>query len=159
MSFYNESYLRQLELLKAKIMSAKKVVGVGGIFFKCKDPDAMNGWYEKHLGMTGNGYGVLFEARNSDNPAQKDYLQLGTFKENTSYFAPSKKDFMINFRVEDLESLLIELKASGIEQIGKTMKEPYGLFAHIMDPEGNKLELWEPIHDEYAKMVGDKITK
>ncbi len=138
---------------------SKKVVGIGGIFFKCKDPNAMNQWYEDHLGMTGNGYGVNFEFRNSDKPEEKNYLQLGTFKESTTYFEPSEKDFMINFRVENLEELLVELKASGIQQIGETMKESYGLFAHIMDPEGNKIELWQPFHDEYEKMSGKKVTK
>lgn len=139
-------------------MSSKKVTGVGGIFMKCKDPSAMNKWYENHLGLKSNGYGVLFEFRNSDDPEQKEHLQLGTFKEDTTYFEPSKKDFMINFRVEHLESLLEELKASGIQQIGETMRESYGLFAHIMDPEGNKIELWQPFHVEHEKMVENETN-
>ncbi|MEZ5001405.1 MAG: VOC family protein [Chitinophagales bacterium] len=139
-------------------MSSKKVIGVGGIFMKCKDPSAMNKWYEDHLGVKSNGYGVLFEFRNADIPERKEYLQLGTFKEDTTYFEPSPKDFMINFRVEDLESMLAELKANGIQQVGEIMRESYGLFAHIMDPEGNKIELWQPFHKEYREMVGDDTT-
>lgn len=139
-------------------MSSKKVIGVGGIFMKCKDPSAMNKWYEDHLGVKSNGYGVLFEFRNTDIPDRKEYLQLGTFKEDTTYFEPSSKDFMINFRVEDLESMLAEMKANGIQQVGEIMRESYGLFAHIMDPEGNKIELWQPFHKEYSEMVGDDTT-
>ena len=113
----------------------KKVVGVGGIFFKSKDPKTMNAWYTEHLGLRTNEYGALFEFRNSQQPDQRNYLQFSPFTESTTYFEPSEKDFMINFRVEDLDGLLEELKASGIQQVGEVMREEYGLFAHIMDPE------------------------
>ena len=136
-------------------MSVKKVVGVGGVFFKCKDPKAMNSWYTEHLGMKTNEYGALFEFRNTEDPSQRNFLQFSPFSQTTKYFEPSEKDFMINFRVENLEALLDELKEAGIEQVGEIMREDYGLFAHIMDPEGNKIELWQPIHDVFETMASD----
>lgn len=140
-------------------MSKKKVVGVGGVFFKAKDPGALNQWYSEHLGLKTNQYGALFEFRNSEEPDQMNYLQLSPFSEETRYFAPSHKQFMINFRVENLEGLLEELKAAGIKQIGEIMKESYGSFAHIMDPEGNKIELWEPVHKVFEDMARDDANK
>lgn len=137
----------------------KKVTGVGGIFFKCEDPQAMNNWYTEHLGIKTNEYGATFEFRNSERPEEKNYLQFSPFKQTTTYFAPSDKPFMINFRVEDLEALLAELKAAGIQQVGEIMRESYGLFAHIMDPEGNKIELWQPFHKEYEKVVNDDVNR
>jgi predicted enzyme related to lactoylglutathione lyase len=122
----------------------KKVTGIGGIFFKTKDPKKMKEWYQKHLGLKTDEYGTLFESRNSDNPDKKEYLQWSPFSEDTKYFAPSKKEFMINYRVANLEKLLEELSKAGVEIVGKMETYEYGKFAHIMDPEGNKIELWEP---------------
>jgi predicted enzyme related to lactoylglutathione lyase len=140
-------------------MGNKKVTGVGGVFFKSRDPKKLNAWYSEHLGIKTNEYGALFEFRNSEDPSVKSYLQFSPFAESTTYFAPSEKDFMINFRVADLESLLVELKAADIEQVGETVRESYGLFAHIMDPEGNKIELWQPIHSEFEKLAGEDTNR
>lgn len=132
----------------------KRVTGIGGIFFKCKDTKRVNEWYRKHLGFNTEDYGTTFEWRQANDPSKKGFTVWGTFKEDTTYFAPSQKEFMINLRVDDLEGLLKILKQEGIEQIGETLVYSYGKFAHIMDPEGNKIELWEPHDKEYEDIVG-----
>ena len=136
--------------------SSKKVTGIGGIFFKCKNPAAMNVWYQQHLGLVTNEYGSLFEFRNLDRAEEKEYLQWGTFPENTEYFQPSEKDFMINYRVENLEALVSELKENGVTICDEIEVFEYGKFIHIMDPEGNKIELWEPNDERYETNVGGR---
>jgi predicted enzyme related to lactoylglutathione lyase len=137
----------------------KRVTAIGGIFFKCDDPKAQRDWYANHLGLKVDDYGTSFEWRKSDNPDEKGYSVWSTFKKDTDYFEPSKKDFMINFRVEDLDALLVELKKEGVQIVGEVQTFEYGKFAHIMDPEGNKIELWQSSDGEYGKMVGDVVTK
>lgn len=122
----------------------KKVTGLGGIFFKCNDPKAMNDWYTKNLGIDNKGYGATFEWREADSDA-KGSTTWSTFSVDTKYFDPSKKDFMINYRVEDLEGLLSLLRADGVTIIDEIATYEYGKFVHILDPEGNAIELWEPI--------------
>lgn len=123
----------------------KRVTGIGGIFFKCADPAATREWYAKHLGFSTEKYGTIFEWYDADKPEQKGQTVWNPFPANTTYFAPSEKEFMLNLRVENLEWLLGELKKEGIEPVGELQVYEYGKFAHIMDPDGNKLELWEPI--------------
>lgn len=137
----------------------KRVTSIGGIFFKCDDPKAQRDWYANHLGLVTDDYGTTFEWRKSDKPDEKGYSVWSTFKKDTDYFEPSKKEFMINFRVEDLDALLIELKKEGVQIVGEVQNLEYGRFAHIMDPEGNKIELWQSIDEEFGKMVGDVVTK
>ena len=136
----------------------KRVTGIGGIFFKCKDPDHMKNWYNENLGLVTNEYGSLFEFRSSDNPDQKGYLQWGPFSDKTEYFKPSKKEFMINYRVENLVGLLDDLKEKGVEIVGEIEEYEYGKFAWIVDPEGNKLELWEPIDKVFTDLYDGKTT-
>jgi len=118
---------------------------MGGIFFKCSDPAGIKEWYKTHLGLPVDPYGATFEWRDAADPEKKGQTIWSPFKKETDYFAPSGKDFMFNYRVENLEWLLGELKKEGIEQIGEMQSYDYGKFAHIMDPEGNKIELWEAI--------------
>lgn len=130
----------------------KRVTGIGGIFFKSKDPAAMRTWYGKHLGFVFTEWGgSQFDWRSADGSGEKGYTLWTPFKENTKYFQPSDKPFMINYRVANLTWLLEELKKEGIEPVGKLQDEPYGKFAHIMDPEGNKIELWEPSEEKSDK--------
>ena len=136
----------------------KKVTGIGGIFFKCKDPNSLKEWYNKNLGLNTDKYGTTFEWRLTDNQQQKGYLQWAPFKETTSYFKPSEKDFMINYRVSNMDRLLEQLKAAGIVPLDSVEKVSYGKFVHIMDPEGNKIELWEPNDTEYEKGLNGKTT-
>lgn len=123
----------------------KKVTGIGGIFFKCKDASKMNEWYKTHLGFDTNQYGANFEWRQSEDPAKKGSTQWSPFPDTTKYFDPSTKDFMINYRVENLEALVEQLKNAGVTIVDKIEAFDYGKFVHIIDLEGNKVELWEPI--------------
>ncbi|MBK7148314.1 MAG: VOC family protein [Bacteroidetes bacterium] len=122
----------------------KKVTGIGGIFFKCKDPKQIKAWYTTHLGINTDPYGATFEWREAADTGQKGSTQWSPFAENTKYFEPSTKDFMINYRVENLEALVEQLKKEGVTIVDSIETYDYGKFIHIMDPEGNKIELWEP---------------
>ncbi len=128
-----------------KVMNEeKKVTGVGGIFFKAKDPERLKEWYSKNLGLKTNEYGATFESRSVDSPEEITYLQWSPFKEETKYFEPSTKEFMINYRVENIEDLVKELKMNGVTVVDSIETYDYGKFVHILDPENNKIELWEP---------------
>jgi len=125
----------------------KRVTGIGGIFFKTKDPKQTKAWYSKHLGLDTDQYGCSFWWKNDEG---KDCLtQWSPMKEDTNYFEPSKKEFMMNFRVENLEELLKLLKAEGVEVVGEIETYDYGKFGWILDPEGNKIELWEPVDSAF----------
>jgi predicted enzyme related to lactoylglutathione lyase len=125
----------------------KRVTGIGGIFVKCNDPAATRSWYAQHLGFSDNQYGTVFEWRDADNPDKKGSSVWNTFKRESKYFDPSTKEVMLNLRVENLEWLLGELKKEGIEQVGEMQVYEYGKFAHIMDPDGLKIELWEAVDE------------
>jgi len=140
----------------------KKVTGIGGIFFKCKDPKTMRDWYQTHLGINTGQYGAVFEWHQGADSTRKGFTQWSPFGEKTKYFEPSTKDFMINYRVENLEALVEELKKEGVTITDKIETVEYGKFVHIMDVEGNKIELWEPNDIEYEKLgkqMGSKTTK
>jgi predicted enzyme related to lactoylglutathione lyase len=140
----------------------KKVTGIGGIFFKCKDPSKMREWYNKHLGLNTNQYGTVFEWRQGADTTKKGFTQWSPFKETTKYFEPSTKDFMINYRVENLEALVEQLRIDSVTITDKIETVEYGKFVHIMDMEGNKLELWEANDIEFEKLgekIGSKPTK
>jgi catechol 2,3-dioxygenase-like lactoylglutathione lyase family enzyme len=122
----------------------KRAIGLGGIFFKCKDPEKTKDWYGKHLGIPVEPWGALFPWRRADQPEVSTYTAWSTFKEDTAYFEPSNNEFMINYQVEDLYALLETLKAEGVTVLDKTEDTEYGKFGWILDPEGRKIELWEP---------------
>lgn len=134
------------------ISSMKRATGIGGIFFKCKDPGKMNEWYKTHLGLNTSQYGAVFEWRQADDSTQKGFTTWSPFKETTKYFEPSTKEFMINYRVENLEALVTELKIEGVTIADEIETYDYGKFVHILDIEGNKIELWEPNDTEYERM-------
>ncbi|MFD0750906.1 VOC family protein [Mucilaginibacter calamicampi] len=127
----------------------KKVTGLGGIFFKCDDPKGMNEWYSKNLGIAAGDYGATFEWRQEDDPSKKGTTAWCTFPANTKYFNPSEKPFMINYRVEDLAALVGELKKDGVTIVDEISAYDYGKFVHILDPEGNVIELWEPVDEGF----------
>jgi len=140
----------------------KKVTGIGGIFFKCKDPKKLKEWYQTNLGLITDKYGAVFEWRQGADTTKKGFTQWSPFNEKTKYFEPSTKDFMINYRVENMEALVAELKKNGVTVVDTIETVEYGKFVHILDIEGNKLELWEPNDIEYEKMgkqMGSKTTK
>jgi predicted enzyme related to lactoylglutathione lyase len=122
----------------------KKVTGIGGIFFKCKDPKQMREWYQTHLGLKNDPYGTKFEWRQAEDSTKKGSTVWSPFPETTHYFEPSTKDYMINYRVGNLEALVEELKKAGVTVTDKIEASEYGKFVHILDLEGNKVELWEP---------------
>ncbi len=140
----------------------KRVTGIGGIFFKCKDPKKMREWYQTHLGLNTNQYGAVFEWYQGADSTKKGFSQWSPFKETTKYFEPSTKEFMINYRVENLEALVEELKKEGVTVTDTIQTVDYGKFVHIMDIEENKIELWEPNDIAYEKLgiqMGAKTTK
>ncbi len=140
----------------------KRVTGIGGIFFKCKEPKKVREWYQTHLGLNTNEYGSVFEWRQSADTTKKGFTQWSPFGEKTKYFEPSTKEFMINYRVADLEALIVQLKKEGVTITDTMETYDYGKFVHIMDIEGNKIELWEPNDLVYEKMgveMGSKTTK
>ncbi|HTN38941.1 MAG TPA: VOC family protein, partial [Arachidicoccus sp.] len=140
----------------------RRVTGIGGIFFKCKDPKKMREWYRTHLGLNTNQYGAVFEWRQGADSTKKGFTQWSPFSETTNYFEPSSKDFMINYRVENLVDLVKQLEKEGVTISDKIETYDYGKFVHILDAEGNKIELWEPNDIEYEKLgqqMGSKTTK
>ena len=123
----------------------KRVTGLGGIFFKCTDKENMQKWYQNHLGIESDQYGGKFIWRDSENSDKQCLTIWGPFDEDTDYFNPSQKPFMFNYRVDNLVELLETLKKEGVEIVGEIEEYEYGKFGWIMDPEGNKIELWEPM--------------
>jgi len=122
----------------------KRVTGIGGIFFKCNDPEKVKEWYKTHLGFDTGPYGTKFDWRQDADSTKKGYTLWTPFSEKTKYFEPSTKDVMINYRVEDLEALVEQLKKEGVTVLDKIETYDYGKFVHILDLEGNKIELFEP---------------
>lgn len=122
----------------------KRVTGIGGIFFKCRDPKKMTEWYRQHLGLNTNPYGATFEWFEEADSSTKAQTQWSPFPESTDYFEPSARDFMMNYRVENLEVLVEVLKNEGVTIVDEIETYDYGKFVHILDAEGNKVELWEP---------------
>ena len=121
-----------------------KVAGIGGIFFFSDNPEEIREWYAKNLGLDVNEWGSSFEFRNLNQPEEINSLQWSPFKRGSEYFAPSKKEFMINYRVQNIEGVVKKLRENGVTIVDTIEPSDYGKFVHIMDSEGNKIELWEP---------------
>ena len=138
--------------------SRRIVTGIGGIFFKCKDPKKVREWYHDHLGLNTGPYGATFQWYQGADSTRKGFSQWSPFKETTKYFDPSLKDFMINYRVQNMTALVPQLKKEGVIVTDTIETYDYDKFVHIMDVEGNKIELWEPNDVEYAK-IGGQLTK
>lgn len=128
-----------------------KVTGIGGVFFFSDDPQETKNWYSKNLGFDTDEWGSTFGSRNIDKPDEINYLQWSPFKNGSEYFQPSKKEFMINYRVKHIEELLKKLQENGVTILDEIQTFDYGKFVHIIDPEGNKIELWEPVDSELIK--------
>jgi len=131
-----------------------RATSIGGIFFKAKDPKALRQWYADYLGMRMVESGTNFEWRQGVDSTKKGFTLWAPFRETTKYFQPSDKQFMINYRVEGLGALLTKMKQHGILPTDSVERSSYGSFVHVMDPEGNKIELWEPDDVGYAKLGG-----
>ncbi len=126
-------------------MSQPRVTGIGGIFFKSSDPKALAAWYQQHLGIDVQPWGgAAFNWASAANPGGAGSTIWSPFAADTEYFAPSTAPFMINYRVADLHALLALLRSEGCTVDDKVEESEYGKFGWVMDPEGNRLELWEP---------------
>lgn len=122
-----------------------KVTGIGGIFFFADNPRETREWYAKNLGFDVNDWGSTFRSRNNERPEEINALQWSPFKNGDEYFSPSKKDFMINYQVQNIEGLVQKLEENGVTILDSIATYEYGKFIHIMDADGNKIELWEPV--------------
>jgi predicted enzyme related to lactoylglutathione lyase len=135
----------------------KRVTAIGGIFFKTKNPQKTKDWYQKHLGIESDEYGTSFEWRQSEEPEKKGYTAWSPFDGKTDYFGDSGQEFMINYRVENIEELVKQLEAEGVKIVDKIESYEYGKFVHIEDPNGHRIELWEPNDEEYEKIAKKRI--
>ncbi len=131
----------------------KRVTGIGGVFFKTKDPQKTRDWYQKHLGLETDAYGTSFEWRQAEDANKKGFTAWSPFQENTDYFGKSEQEYMVNYRVENLEFLVDELRKEGVEIVDEIQSFEYGKFVHIKDVEGKRVELWEPVDEEYDKIL------
>ena len=131
-----------------------KVTGIGGIFFLSKNPKKTREWYGANLGLAIDDYGSPFEFRNANNPEEINYLRWSPFEESTDYFDPSEKPFMINYRVQNIEGLVEKLEQNGVTILDEIAEFEYGKFVHVLDPEDNKIELWEPVDSFFTEMGG-----
>ncbi|MEQ9425822.1 MAG: hypothetical protein RJQ09_15460 [Cyclobacteriaceae bacterium] len=137
------------------VNEVKRVTGIGGVFFKAKDPKGLQTWYGKQLGIPNlSQYGGIFEWRSKPQTDAYAHTVWGVFDSKTDYFNPGKNDMIINYRVENLEDLMATLKSEGVEQVGKIDRYDYGNFGWILDPDGNKIELWEPNDEVFRKVNG-----
>lgn len=130
-----------------------RVTGIGGIFFKSNNPNQTKQWYRDHLGLQTDQWGTNFEWFQGRDHTKKGFTQWSLMTEDSPHMKPSRKDFMINYRVIHIEKLVEELKSKGVEILDEIETFEYGKFVHILDPEGNKIELWEPNDEEYDKYV------
>jgi len=140
-----EDQENQTDKSTSPVDTTPKVTGIGGIFFFSDNPQETKEWYTKNLGLEINEWGSSsFDSRNIHRPDEINTLQWSPFKKGSEYFAPSKKEFMINYRVQNIEGLVNKLKENGVTILDGIATHDYGKFVHIMDSEGNKIELWEP---------------
>ena len=136
------------------IDTTPRVTGIGGIFFKSTDAEKSKEWYSDNLGLAMDEWGSAFEFRNALDKDEINYLSWAPFTDKTSYFEPSEKEFMINYRVYNIEALVKKIEANGGTVVDTIEQYSYGKFVHIMDNDGNKIELWEPIDSVFTNMGG-----
>lgn len=129
------------------------ITGLGGIFFRSKNVEELKKWYNEKLGMQIDGYGVGFEWREGFDGSLYGFTQWAPFNEKTKYFDPSKKEFMINYRVHNLDEFIVTLKSKGVLPVDSIDRTDYGNFIHYLDPEGNKIELWQPSGEKYDSIM------
>lgn len=143
---------------KMAVDTTPKITGIGGIFFLSEDATATVDWYRENLGLVTDVYGAVFETRNAIHPTEPNYARLSVFDESSDYFQPSSSDFMINYRVHNLEGLLRKLRKNNVTILEEIEVYDYGKFVHILDPEGRKIELWEPV-DSVLTALGSPTNK
>lgn len=131
---------------------------IGGVFFRSANPEETRNWYARHLGLAIDAYGTNFAWRHKDEPDKAGYSQWSPFEADTDYFGDREQQFMINYRVENLDLLLEQFRNDGVEIVGDIQVEAFGRFVHIIDNDGRRVELWEPIDAEYEKILNG-VTK
>ena len=133
-----------------------KVTGIGGVFFRSRDPKALTEWYSDRLGIVPADDGaVQMWWREDEDPDRRAHTVWSPFSADTEYFGPTSNQFMINYRVDDLDEMLQELESAGVEIDPKREESEFGRFARIVDPEGNRIELWEPPPGMYHHTSGN----
>jgi predicted enzyme related to lactoylglutathione lyase len=135
-----------------------RVTGLGGVFIKYDDPEKIRKWYAEYLGIQIDEYGTSFEWRDARDPDKKGFTVWSPFSKASEYFKPSNKEIMLNFIVDDLDAILEKLAMKGVYRLSAIERTDYGRFAHIVDPEGTKIELWEADAASYDKMIGENRT-
>jgi len=141
-----------------KMKKKGRITGIGGIFFKCKDTGKTKDWYSENLGLKTDKWGAPFEYRLTSDPDIRGFLQWSPFPQDTKYFDPSNQEYMINYRVENLVEFIAELKNKGVTICDEIETYDYGKFVHILDDEGRKVELWEPVHGGFDAMYPEGST-
>jgi predicted enzyme related to lactoylglutathione lyase len=154
----NHQTVIQPEIKSVLTDTTPRVTGLGGIFFFSDNPSETKKWYAENLGLEVNEWGSSFEFRNAYDSSQINYLQWSPFKTGASYFSPSNREFMVNYRVHNIESLIIKLRNNGVTILDSIDTYDYGKFIHIMDLDGTKIELWEPVDSVFTAM-GGRTTK
>lgn len=130
------------------------ITGIGGIFFLAENPDSVKNWYAENLGLVTDDFGAVFEFRNANRPGEINYLRWSAFGDSSGYLDPSGKTYMISYRVRKLDKLVEQLKAKHVEVLDDIAVFDYGKFVHILGPEGEKIELWEPVDSVLTRMGG-----
>jgi catechol 2,3-dioxygenase-like lactoylglutathione lyase family enzyme len=141
-------YNLQSQKRKTTMSQQGKILGIGGIFFKSANQQQMKEWYGKHLGLADSGHGVMLPWLEKDNPESEQMTIWSIFPATTKYFEPAQASFMVNYIVDDLDALLDRLGKEGVRIDSKRQDESYGRFAWIYDPDGNKIELWQPLNSD-----------
>lgn len=134
--------------------SAGRVTGIGGIFFRSDDPEATRQWYATHLGLDVDDAGTNFTWRSDTDPDERGHTLWSPFASDSDYFGSADQQAMVNYRVDDLDAVLDRLRDAGVEIVGETQVEPFGRFQHVIDGDGRRIELWEPVTSEYEKIEG-----
>ena len=127
-----------------------RVTGLGGFFITSENPDKLKKWFEKNLGLPCDQYGHLFKWRLPDDPEKIGHTQFSVFEKGSAYLKPGTKDYMINFRVNDVKAIIEDFKRKGLQVAGEIEEYEYGKFGWVIDPEGNKIELWEPVDEIFT---------
>jgi predicted enzyme related to lactoylglutathione lyase len=130
-----------------------KITGIGGIFITSSNPDQLKEWYRDKLGLPCDKWGYVFKWRDIESPYHKSYTQWSVMNRGTNYFDPAKQEFMVNYRIQNLDDYLARLQEKGAIQVGEIENYDYGRFAWILDGDGQKIELWEPVDKEFGKFL------
>lgn len=128
------------------------ILGIGGIFFKSRNPEKINEWYRENFGFNTDKYGTMFHGKTADESGKDLFLQWAPLPQNSYHFEYSNREFIINYIVEGIEQLVNNLRAKGVQVLGNIEEFEYGKFVHLLDPENNKIELWEPNIDIFGSV-------